>query len=295
MTLKTYISHPSLVIYFFATPSIKLKLGQQIGEGLLIANHMGQSLWSANQKHWPHKLDHIYYSLFCRCTALLRLSPVTPNCAIMLSPIQFPEPNRRISTFFHRILLCRITYWAPLEILLSASNSIRFSLTYTTCHSIRPNATRLPSEACLRFPSPCERGVHPRPKRFKSIGRCHVQNKVPSFERAIKPGVLITVCQLTLFSVSSRTHLQVQKICARKLDQSSQGTRGFFCFWSQDLQVSIFKLEVFTDSVFLCTWAVYYYTKLLNIVLFIPLHSVKTRELVFFSARTRSVLICNDG
>ncbi len=74
-----------------------------------------------------------------------------------------------------------------------------------------------------------------------------------------------------------------------------QDLEDFFCFSSQDLQVSIFKLEGFTDSVFLCTSAVDYYTKLLNIVLFIPLHSVKRRELVFFSVRTRSVLICNDG
>ncbi len=35
---------PSLVIYIFATPPIKLKLGQQIGGGLLIANHLDQSL-----------------------------------------------------------------------------------------------------------------------------------------------------------------------------------------------------------------------------------------------------------
>jgi hypothetical protein len=44
VTLKKYFSHPSIVIYFFATPYIKLKLGQQIGEGLLIADHMGKSL-----------------------------------------------------------------------------------------------------------------------------------------------------------------------------------------------------------------------------------------------------------
>jgi hypothetical protein len=39
-----YFSHPSLVIYFFATQPIKLKLGQHIGGGLLIANHLDQSL-----------------------------------------------------------------------------------------------------------------------------------------------------------------------------------------------------------------------------------------------------------
>jgi hypothetical protein len=39
-------SHPSLVIYFLATQLIKWKLGQQIGEGLLIANHLDHSLYS---------------------------------------------------------------------------------------------------------------------------------------------------------------------------------------------------------------------------------------------------------
>jgi hypothetical protein len=36
--------HANLVIYFFATQHIKLKLGQQIGERLLIANHLDESL-----------------------------------------------------------------------------------------------------------------------------------------------------------------------------------------------------------------------------------------------------------
>jgi hypothetical protein len=44
VTLQKYFSHPCLVIYFFATPLIKRKLGQQIDVGLLIANHLDQSL-----------------------------------------------------------------------------------------------------------------------------------------------------------------------------------------------------------------------------------------------------------
>ncbi len=48
--LQKYFSHPSLVIYLFPTPSIKLKLGLQKGWRLLIAKHMDQSLWFANQK-----------------------------------------------------------------------------------------------------------------------------------------------------------------------------------------------------------------------------------------------------
>jgi len=43
-TLQKYFSRPSLVIYFFATPPIKLKLDQQINGGLLLANHLDQSL-----------------------------------------------------------------------------------------------------------------------------------------------------------------------------------------------------------------------------------------------------------
>jgi ferredoxin len=46
VTLQKYFSHPSLVIYFLATQLIKRKGGQQIGEGLLVANHLEQSLYS---------------------------------------------------------------------------------------------------------------------------------------------------------------------------------------------------------------------------------------------------------
>jgi len=44
VTLNKYFPRPILVIYFLATPRIKLKLGQQTGGGLLIANHLDQSL-----------------------------------------------------------------------------------------------------------------------------------------------------------------------------------------------------------------------------------------------------------
>jgi hypothetical protein len=38
--LRKYFSHPSSIMYSFATPPIKLKLGQQIGGGMLIAYHL---------------------------------------------------------------------------------------------------------------------------------------------------------------------------------------------------------------------------------------------------------------
>jgi hypothetical protein len=49
--LPKYFSHPSLVMYSFAI-HMKLQLGLHISGGLLIANHLHQSLWWANQKHW---------------------------------------------------------------------------------------------------------------------------------------------------------------------------------------------------------------------------------------------------
>ncbi len=72
VTLQKYFSHPSIVIYFFATPPIKLKLRQQTGRGLLIANHLDESLWWANQKHWAAVGSYLLHSFFCRCTVLQR-------------------------------------------------------------------------------------------------------------------------------------------------------------------------------------------------------------------------------
>jgi len=60
--LWKYCSHPSLVMYSFATPPIKPKLGQQIGGGLLIANHLDESLWWANQKHWVPVRSYLLHS-----------------------------------------------------------------------------------------------------------------------------------------------------------------------------------------------------------------------------------------
>jgi hypothetical protein len=57
-SLQKYFSHPSLVMCSFATPPIKLKLGQQ-------ANRWG----TTNSK--PLRPIIIYYTLFCRCTSLL--------------------------------------------------------------------------------------------------------------------------------------------------------------------------------------------------------------------------------
>jgi hypothetical protein len=63
VTLRKYFSHPSLVMYSFVTPPIKLKLGQQIGGGLLIVNHLD---------HFPepnrHVLNVLHPISLCRVT-----------------------------------------------------------------------------------------------------------------------------------------------------------------------------------------------------------------------------------
>jgi hypothetical protein len=50
VTLQKYFSYPSLAIYFFQTPPIKLKLVLQIGRRLLTATHLNQSNYLANQQ-----------------------------------------------------------------------------------------------------------------------------------------------------------------------------------------------------------------------------------------------------
>jgi hypothetical protein len=50
------------------------------------------------------------------CCALYQ--PQQTNCVITPTQNHFLEPNRRNWSFLHPILLCRIAYWAPLEMLL---------------------------------------------------------------------------------------------------------------------------------------------------------------------------------
>jgi len=45
VTLREYISHPSLVIDSFASPPVSLKLGQQIGGGTTNSKSPGLIIW----------------------------------------------------------------------------------------------------------------------------------------------------------------------------------------------------------------------------------------------------------
>jgi hypothetical protein len=53
--LQKYSSHPRLVIYFFPTLPIKLKIGLQVGGSLIIAKHL------VNQKQGEQS-HHFYYT-----------------------------------------------------------------------------------------------------------------------------------------------------------------------------------------------------------------------------------------
>ncbi len=62
LTLQKCFSHPSLIIYFFATPPIRLKQRTANRWELLIANQLDQSLWLANQKQGSAVRSYLLHS-----------------------------------------------------------------------------------------------------------------------------------------------------------------------------------------------------------------------------------------
>ncbi len=118
-TKKKNSHPPRSVLYYFATPPIKLKpLDRQQNRwgGLLIANHLNQSVqYDEPIKNTEQQSDPIYYTLFCRWHAVAMCSPATTaKYAIIMVKLknQFPEPNqtkpnRYVLIFLHPILLCR--------------------------------------------------------------------------------------------------------------------------------------------------------------------------------------------
>jgi hypothetical protein len=137
--------HPSLVIGCFATPAIKLKLGQQVSGELLIANHM------ANHYDGPVRNTDQQSDLFIRLFSAGAQhccgshQPPQTDGEMMLSQNYFPEPNQHILTFLHLIVLCRIIYWAALEMLLYVIEKGFFeNFKISTNVSISDNITVLP-------------------------------------------------------------------------------------------------------------------------------------------------------
>jgi hypothetical protein len=87
--------------------------------GLLIANHLDQSLWWANQKNWAAVRSHFVHCFLEVHRVVARHASATPQLLleVMLSQNYFTEPNRHVLTFYHSIVLVRITYWGPLKML----------------------------------------------------------------------------------------------------------------------------------------------------------------------------------
>jgi hypothetical protein len=91
--LQEYLSHPSLVIYFFTTPPIKLKLGLQIGGRLLIANHLDHHCGWPIRNREQHSV-HIYLHSSLPCAQFC--------CA-------FYQPRQTVQKFWVKTIVLRQT------------------------------------------------------------------------------------------------------------------------------------------------------------------------------------------
>jgi hypothetical protein len=66
VSLQKYVSHPSLVIYFFTTPPIKLKLGQQTGKwGTTNSKPLGPIIMMSRSEALSSSSQIIFITLFC--------------------------------------------------------------------------------------------------------------------------------------------------------------------------------------------------------------------------------------
>jgi hypothetical protein len=74
-------------MYSFANPPIKLKLAHQIGAGTTNSKPLGPI---------TNQIEHIYYTLFYRCTPLLHLlTSHRKPMQLCSAKTNFPEPNRQ--------------------------------------------------------------------------------------------------------------------------------------------------------------------------------------------------------
>jgi len=119
LSLWKKISHPSLVIYFSATPPIKLKLGQEkVGGGTTNSKPFGLiNHYDGPFKSTDRQSDRIYDTLFSRCTPLPFFQP-PQTVELCWAKSILPERNRHMLTV-DLILLCTIRCWAQLEMVLN--------------------------------------------------------------------------------------------------------------------------------------------------------------------------------
>ncbi len=101
----------------FSNPPLKLRLGLPIGGTLLITNQLANYYYWSIRRGSSGQIVFIAL-LFGWCKALGCLVPVSANCTKMLGQIHFAHQNGHVLTFLHRILMYRVTYWAPVELVL---------------------------------------------------------------------------------------------------------------------------------------------------------------------------------
>jgi hypothetical protein len=81
VTLQIYFSHPSLVIYFFPITPVQIELALNRSGRPLIANHLNQTDWLANQKQGPAvRLYSLHSSLGVVCCALYHVQKTMQKC-----------------------------------------------------------------------------------------------------------------------------------------------------------------------------------------------------------------------
>jgi len=100
----------SLAFIFFGNPTNKTVTGTAYSWGLLIANHMTNRYDQPIRNTEPQS-GPIYYTLFWRCTTVLRLLPATASCTDLVQKNQFPQLNRHSLTFSQiQLNLCSLVW-----------------------------------------------------------------------------------------------------------------------------------------------------------------------------------------
>ncbi len=81
----------------------------------------------------------MFITLFSsRCIkALLRFLPASANRTNMQERNQIPDPNQHMLTFLHPTLMFRVTYWAPVGMLLRATPLTLRIWTYASVYHIQ--------------------------------------------------------------------------------------------------------------------------------------------------------------
>jgi hypothetical protein len=103
VTLQKYFSHPSLAIYIFATPPVRLELGTTNSKppGPIIM--INQSKIRISMRSY---LLHSSLEVHSVAAVLISLSKLSKYGGEK----PFQEPNRHILTFLHPIVMCSVTY-----------------------------------------------------------------------------------------------------------------------------------------------------------------------------------------